>query len=121
MKIKNIEKNSIQVKFTVSPVFNTEELVKRCRNIVDDFFTFVKFDNYTQYYNFRKYCLNPLRRDESYLVYAVEILDLVYSDTSFCITCFRNGDIVIDYPQNMTNENKELFVTRMERMIEYAL
>lgn len=119
MYIKDIERLDDKVVFHVQPCFSTEALVDRCRRLVDDYFTFIKFDNYTQRYNFRKYCLTPDYDD--YNLKSIEISELTYSGSPILITCFRNGDIYISYPENMTGENKFMFAERMERSVRYAL
>lgn len=117
IKDKIIDEN--KVLFKISPVFSSEELVKRCRMIVDDYFTFVKFDTLSKNYDFRKYCLNPVK--DEYRLTAIEITELLYAGNPFSVKVHRNGDTEFYYPVNMAPENKELFINHFERMLNYAL
>lgn len=119
MYIKNKVINDNSVNFEVSPIFSTSGLVNRCRKIVDDYFTFTNFDNYSQKYNFRKYCLSP--NISNYVVQSIDIQELTYKNAPFNITVTRSGIITFEFPENMNNEDKEIFITRFERMIQYVM
>lgn len=119
MFIKEKEIKDNEVMFKISPVFTTEDLVTRCRKLVDDYFTFFKLESYQKNYDFRKYSLSPVRA--GYIVTSINISDLEYYKSSFHIMVFRDGQIIVSFPENITSENKELFITRFERGIQYAL
>lgn len=123
MKIKDKRVYDSHVEFYVSPVFTSERLVERCRKIVDDYFTFVNYEKYSQYYNFRKYCLEPIFEEKEGVGFLVGIFIkcLEYKKLGIIFNVKKSGLISITIPDELHEDEREFFVTRFERMIEYAL
>lgn len=121
IKEKCIKDNYIE--FVISPCFTSEALVKRCRALVDDYFTFINFEHYSQYYNFRKYCLEPIfeeKNDIGFLV-GIVIKYLKYQKFDITFNVKKSGYISISIPDELHEDERQTFFTRFERMIEYAL
>lgn len=123
MRIKDKIVSETKVEFYISPVFTSEKLVERCRKLVDDYFTFVNYDKYSQYYNFRKYCLEPIfeEREGIGFLIGIYIKCLKYQKFDVTFVVKKSGYISINIPDELHEDEREFFITRFERMIEYAL
>lgn len=121
IKEKNISDN--KVVFFISPCFTSEKLVERCRKLVDDYFTFVNYDRYSQYYNFRKYCLEPIFEEKENIGFLVGIYIkcLQYQKFDIIFVVKKSGYISISIPDELHEDERSMFISRFERMIEYAL
>lgn len=124
MYIKDKIENKEKVEFKVSPIFTTHALINRARAIVDDYFTFTNFDNYSEKFNFRKYCISPIfDTDNNGFKYlsSVKIEELLYKNEPFEVTVSKNGSICFTIPESMSDEERSAYITRFERMIQYVM
>ncbi len=124
MYIKDKIESKNKIEFKVSPIFTTHGLIKRAREIVDDYFTFNNFDNYSEKFNFRKYCISPIfdvdNNGYKYLS-SVKIEELLYKDEPFEVIVAKNGSICFSIPESMHEDERSAYITRFERMIQYVM
>lgn len=118
IKEKDIKDNKIT--FKTSPIFKNELLVHMARKLVDDWFTFTNWKEYSQSYNFRKYCISPIRNEDNKMI-GLTISELLYSGRPFNIHCYKSGMIEIEIPADLEDLDKQTFETRFERMISYVV
>lgn len=118
IKEKNIEDNKL--KFKTSPIFKNELLVHLARKVVDDYFTFTNWKEYSQSYNFRKYCLSPIRNEDNKMI-GLTISELLFAGRHFNINMFKSGLIEIEIPADIEEMEKQTFESRFERMISYVV
>lgn len=118
IKEKNIKDNKLT--FKTSPIFKNELLVHIARKLVDDYFTFTNWKEYSQSYNFRKYSIEPIRNDDKKMI-GLTISELLFSGRPFIINCFKSGTIEITIPDDLEELDKQTFESRFERMISYVV
>lgn len=123
MYIKNKEVTKDYITFEVSPLFSSIKLVERCRALVDDYFTFTDFNTYSQRFNFRKYCLEPIfvEVDGVGRLDGICIKELLYKKLPILINVYKKGIIKIQIPADLLAEDRDIFITRFERMVQYVL
>lgn len=117
MKIKNISIEDKIIRFDLSPLFTTKNLVKRCRDFVDEYYTFTNFERYSQNYNFRKCCLEA--DIDNYLARSITITELRYKDMPFQVQVFRDGRFLVI--SELTGSDFDCLKDRCERILTYAM
>lgn len=122
MYIKDKNKNKDNVCFICMPVYDTHRLINRARCIVDDYFTFVNYDTYSERYNFRKYCIEPIfdtHNDQRRLIGA-RVECLLFYDKEFTLEFYKNGEIKAFYPEPSEKFDHDLFEQVIERTVKYV-
>lgn len=122
MYIKDVNKNKDYTSFVCMPVYDTHRLVNRARAVVDDFFTFINYDRYTENFNFRKYCIEPVfdQVDSGKRLVAVKVTCLLFYDKEFSIEFYKTGEVRAYFPSGSDKFDRDLFDQVMERTVRYV-
>lgn len=130
MYIKDKQVLENKIVFDCSPVYDTHNLIKRARAIVDDYFTFINYESMLETYNLRKYSIEPLfeQLEIRKRLYGVRVSELLYLQNPFTIDFLKNGKIYVYFPAGLSDDERildadkqrEIFIDRIERGIKYV-
>lgn len=122
MYIKDINKQKDFTSFVCMPVYDTHRLVNRARFVVDDYFTFINYDKYTENFNFRKYCIEPVFEEieNGRRLVAVKVSCLLFYDKEFTLVFYKTGDIRAYFPSGSEKFDRDLFDQVIERTVKYV-